>query len=89
ANEIGQNADEKILEARTIFYTAPAVRATKMTDEIHTVGIRMDMVRTMYKVLTKGEDEKYSTDAYEDIDLIIVDEIDRLKVQNLEQLRDI
>lgn len=43
----------------------------------------------MYKVLTKGEEENYSTDAYEDIDLIIVDEIDRLKVQNLEQLRDI
>lgn len=37
ANEIGQDADEKILEARTIFYTAPAVRATKMTDEIHTI----------------------------------------------------
>ena len=60
-----------------------------MTDEVHTIGIRMNMVRTMYKVLTKGEEEKYSTDAYEDIDLIIVDEIDRLKVQNLEQLRDI
>lgn len=37
ANEIGQDADEKILEARTIFYTALAVRATKMTDEIHTI----------------------------------------------------
>lgn len=60
-----------------------------MIDEIHTLGIRKNMVRTMYKVLTKGEEEKYSTDAYEDIDLIIVDEIDRLKVQNLEQLKDI
>lgn len=48
ANEIGINANEQILEARTIFYTAPAIRATKMTDEI-----------------------------------------DRLKVQHLEQLRDI
>lgn len=89
ANEIGLDADEKILEAKTIFYTAPAVRATKMTDQIHSIGIRMYLVRTMYKVLTKGEEENYSTDAYEDIDLIIVDEIDRLKVQNLEQLRDI
>ncbi|MGE6717466.1 AAA family ATPase [Peribacillus frigoritolerans] len=89
AQEIGLGADEKILETRTIFYTAPAVRATKMTDDIHAIGSRMNMVRTMYKVLTKGEKEKYSTDAYEDIDLIIVDEIDRLKLQNLEQLRDI
>lgn len=47
------------------------------------------MVKTMYKVLIKGEEENYTTSAYEDIDLIIVDEIDRLKVQDLEQLRDI
>jgi len=88
AKEIGANADEKILDARTIFYTAPAVRATKMTDEIHSIGTRMGMVRTMYKVLNRGEEE-YSTSSFEEIDLIIVDEIDRLKVQNLEQLRDI
>lgn len=78
AKEIGTNADEKILDARTIFYTAPAVRATKMTDEIHTIGSRMGMVRTMYKVLNKGEEEEYSTDTFEDIDLIIIDEIDRI-----------
>ncbi|EMK4659760.1 AAA family ATPase, partial [Listeria monocytogenes] len=77
ANNIGLDADEKILEARTIFYTAPAVRATKMTEQINLIGSRMNMVRTMYKVLTKGEEENYTTDAYEDIDLIIVDEIDR------------
>ena len=89
AKESGANADEKILDARTIFYTAPAVRATKMTDEIHSIGTRMGMVRTMYKVLNRGEEEEYSTSSFEEIDLIIVDEIDRLKVQNLEQLRDI
>lgn len=89
AKEIGANADEKILDARSIFYTAPAVRATKMTDEIQSIGTRMGMVRTMYKVLNRGEEEEYSTSPFEEIDLIIVDEIDRLKVQNLEQLRDI
>lgn len=88
-NEIGLNADEKILEARTIFYTAPTVRATKLTEEILTIGDRINMVRAMYKVLTRGEEEEYSTNTFEDIDLIIVDEIDRLKMQNLEQLRDI
>lgn len=89
ANEIGQNANESIFEARTIFYTAPAVRATKMTGEIKTIGSKINMVRTMYKILTSGEQEEYITNAYEGIDLIIVDEIDRLKIQNLEQLRDI
>lgn len=89
AKDIGVDADEKILKAKTIFYTAPAVRATKMTEQIHSIGVRMNMVRTMYKVRTEGEGVDYSTDAYDDIDLIIVDEIDRLKLQNLEQLRDI
>ncbi|MFB4472465.1 AAA family ATPase [Oceanobacillus caeni] len=86
--EIGLDTDERILKARTIFYTAPAIRATKMTDEISIIGGRMGMAKAIYKVNNGGEEE-YSTDTYEDIDLIIVDEIDRLKVQNLEQLRDL
>jgi DNA transposition AAA+ family ATPase len=89
ADEIGLDADENILEAKTIFYTAPAVRATKMTDEIHGIGTRMNLVRAIYKLRTREEEEEYSTKTYENINLIIVDEIDRLKVQNLEQLRDI
>ncbi|WP_404456877.1 AAA family ATPase (plasmid) [Virgibacillus necropolis] len=88
-NEAGLDADEKILEAKTIFYTAPAVRATKMTDQIHTIGFRMNMARTMYKERTEGTEGDYSTATYSDIDLIIIDEIDRLKLQHLEQLRDI
>src|SRR5690625_1927202 len=83
------NADEKILEAKTIFYTAPAIRATKMTNEIDMIGGKMGMVKSMYRVLQLGAEEKYSTNVYEEIDLIIIDEIDRLKVQHLEQLRDI
>lgn len=39
--------------------------------------------------LTAYSSEQRQTNAYEGIDLIIVDEIDRLKLQNLEQLRDI
>ena len=29
-----------------------------MTDQIHSIGIRMSRVRTMYKVLTRGEEEE-------------------------------
>lgn len=89
AGEIGLQADEQILTARTIFYTAPALRATRMTDEIHTLGVRIGLTKAMYRALQEGAEEDYSANAFEEIDLLIVDEIDRLNVQHLEQLRDL
>ncbi|GCF94224.1 hypothetical protein NRIC_21150 [Enterococcus florum] len=48
------------------------------------------MTRNIYLTEKEGkEDGGLSTDAYKGIDLIIVDEIDRLKPQFFEQLRDI
>lgn len=87
--DIGDSADEQILEARTIFYTAPAVKATKMWHDIDSIGGRLGLVKAIYKFTTQGEEEYYLLGSYEDIDLIIIDEIDRLKLQHLEQLRDI
>ncbi|SFJ69842.1 hypothetical protein SAMN04487936_103369 [Halobacillus dabanensis] len=87
--ELGENADGKILDCRTIFYTAPAVRATKMTDNISTIGGWLELVKAIYKVNKMNQEENYSFAWDEDLDLVIVDEIDRLKMQNLEQLRDI
>ena len=60
-----------------------------MTNEIDMISSKMGMVKSMYRVLQLGAEEKYSTNAYEEIDHIIIDEIDRLKIQHLEQLRDI
>jgi len=60
-----------------------------MASEIDTIGSRMDMARTIYKMKTQGEKESYSFDTYDNIDLIIIDEIDLLKLQHLEQLRDL
>ncbi len=61
---------------RTISYTAPAIRLTKMTNEIDMISGKMGVVKSMYRVFQLGVEEKYSTNAYKEIDLIIIDEID-------------
>src|SRR5699024_9878165 len=89
AKEIGKDADERILEARTFFYTAPAVKATKMYSDIDIIDGKIGMVKAAYRTIYQGMKEYYPVESFEDIDLIIIDEIDRLKLQHLEQLRDI
>lgn len=87
--EIGQSADDRVLDCRTLFYTAPAIKASKMINDIELLGGKLGMVKTMYRFLRDGEEKYYPIDWTEEIDLIIVDEIDRLKLQYLEQLRDL
>lgn len=86
---INAHADENILESHTLFfYTAPPVSATKLIGSIHVMGMRLNIVKDVYRVRI-GEKELNTSNAFEGIHLIIVDEIDRLKLQHLEQLRDI
>lgn len=47
-----------------------------MTNEIDMIGGKMGMVKSMYRVLQLGAEEKYSANAYEENELIIIDEID-------------
>lgn len=92
ADNIAEKATDDILKSNTIFYTAPAERASKIGSQISLLGYQHGMTRAMYLVKQniKSEGEAYTDfKAYENIDLIIVDEIDRLKLQQLEQLRSI
>ncbi len=89
SKSIGVHADEKIFDCHTLFYTAPAVSASKMTNAIDLMDSKLNMVKTIYRFTVTGEEEQYTTKSFEDINLLIVDEIDRLKLQSLEQLRDI
>jgi DNA transposition AAA+ family ATPase len=50
--------------------------------------MRLNIVKDVYRARI-GEKELNTSNAFEGINLIIVDEIDRLKLQHLEQLRDI
>lgn len=85
---MGAYADEKILDCHTLFYTAPPVSVAKLTSTIHIMGVRFHTVKDAYWVRI-GEKELNTSSALEEIRLLIVDEIDRLKLQHLEQLRDI
>ena len=66
ADQIGINADERILNCKTIFYTAPSIKASQMIGDIRLLGGRLGMVKSVYKYLEEGEEEKYSTDWTED-----------------------
>lgn len=78
---IDAHADEKILDCHTLFYTAPPVIATKLTSAIHVSGIRFNKVKDFYRVRI-SEKEKNTSNAFEEIHLIIVHEIDRLKLKH-------
>lgn len=83
---LNRHVNEKFLKHKTIFYTAPSVRATKMTDNLKIIGTHLNMAKYVYRYQQTGKDD-FSYDSFSEIDLIIIDEIDRLKLQALEQLR--
>lgn len=87
-DKLNIDTDDRILNCHTLFYTPPAIRASKLTADLNIIGAKLNMVKSEYNEKTYGI-EKYTRNFYEGIHLIIVDEIDRLKLQNLEQLRDI
>jgi len=60
-----------------------------MYSDIDIIGGKIGMVKAAYRTIYQGMKEYYPVESFEDIDLIIIDEIDRLKLQHLEQLRDI
>ena len=80
---------DEILSANKVFYTSPAEKMIRVSSDIHILATRIDRVKTMHLVFKYNQKEIYASHSYEGIDLIIVDEIDRLKLQHLEQLRDI
>ncbi|MBC1433812.1 AAA family ATPase [Listeria rocourtiae] len=89
SKHVGDNATDDVLHAKTIFYTAPAERATRIRSNIDTLGARIGMTQAMYISKRFDKEMKLQLNSFQGINLIIVDEIDRLKLQHLEQLRDI
>lgn len=77
----------EVLNCHTIFYTAPTIKASRMNSEISISGIQLNTLIDRAKEEQDLPVEEYEyTDWDHYTDLVIVDEIDRLKVQGLEQL---
>lgn len=89
ANDIAKNATDEILSVNKAFYTAPAEKMTRVSSDIHSIASRIGLTKAMHKVTKYNQEDPPLPKIYEEIDLIIIDEIDRLKIQHLEQLRDI
>ncbi|EMF0066101.1 AAA family ATPase [Enterococcus hirae] len=86
---MGKNATDEILSVNKVFYTAPAEKMSRVSSDINTITSRIGLTKAMHMVLKYNQEDLSVPKTYEAIDLIIVDEIDRLKLQHLEQLRDI
>ncbi|MGR5880762.1 AAA family ATPase [Bacillus cereus] len=86
--------DDTILKINTIFHTAPPVRPARLYDMIKNKCFNLQMSKDGYVAIRDKYENDWSTSfrkarEFSTVDLVIIDEIDRLKLPTLEILRDI
>lgn len=86
--------DDTILKSNTIFHTAPSVRPSRLYDMINHTCFNLQMSKDGYLAIRDNYENEWTTsfrkaDSFSTIDLLIIDEIDRLKFPTLEILREI
>ncbi|PFK12711.1 AAA family ATPase [Bacillus cereus] len=86
--------DDTILKSNTVFHTAPSVRPSRLYDMIKHTCFSLQMSKDGYLAIRDNYENNWTSsfkkaDEFSTIDLIIIDEIDRLKFPTLEILRDI
>lgn len=89
----------EVLDVTTLFITAPAVRPQSLKADLESYSSNLRWSKEAYYTQLNnlseedGQESVFSVlsneDAYTGVDLIIVDEIDRLKTQTIELLQDI
>lgn len=86
SNEECLKAAKEIADCRTVFYTAPVTNTPKKV-ELGISDARFDMFSTTFKAQKLINAKKESQDNDYSL-LLIIDEADRLKMNSLEQVRD-
>ncbi|HDX9580547.1 TPA: AAA family ATPase [Bacillus pseudomycoides] len=86
--------DDTILKSNTIFHTAPSVRPARLYDMINHTCFNLQMSKDGYLAIRDNYKNNWSISFQKasnlsTVDLVIIDEIDRLKFPTLEILRDI
>ncbi|MGS2751388.1 AAA family ATPase [Bacillus zanthoxyli] len=86
--------DDTILKINTVFHTAPSVRPSRLYDMIKHTCFNLQMSKDGYLAIRDNYENNWTSsfkkaDEFSTIELIIIDEIDRLKFPTLEILRDI
>lgn len=80
----------EVLPCRTVFYTPPVAHSPRMLDrEIHTLQRKVSCLVAQAGVADTDAGDFNPFDAPDCIELILVDEADRLKMVGLEHLRDL
>ncbi|PEJ29306.1 ATP-binding protein [Peribacillus butanolivorans] len=88
--------DERKIEAeiqknqlRTIYYNAPSFGTSRIRKDIYNIGLRLQLLEEKIMIQAGNDSFQLKTRLKEMVDLVIVDEVDRLKLPGIEVLREL
>ncbi|MFS0883089.1 AAA family ATPase [Metabacillus niabensis] len=88
--------DERKIEAEikksqlsTIYYNAPTFGTSRIRKDIYSIGLRLKLLEEKIMIQAGDESFELKTRLKEMVDLIIIDEVDRLKLPGIEVLREL
>lgn len=79
----------RLKKVSTIYYNAPTFGTSRIKKDIYNIGLRLKRLEEKIMIQSGDESFELKTRLKEMVDLIIVDEVDRLKLPGIEVLREL